>query len=199
MARKTEAILTSARTLFLERGYDATTLDDVAAASNVAKTTVYNNFRDKEHLFSEVIESITARSTVILAALEEPLFSDSPVEDRLIEFGNRLVTGVLQPSVIQLRRLAIAEAPRFPELVTRFWSHGPGRTTELLARALREADSRGELRVPDPNAAALVLAYTLLGAALDRALMVQGAHMSPSDITAHVDHSVAAFLRAYAR
>ena len=57
--RKGAVILDTARQMFLERGYDATSLDDVAAASGVSKTTVYNNFEDKEGLFSAVVLSVT--------------------------------------------------------------------------------------------------------------------------------------------
>ena len=45
--RKGEAVLASARRLFLEKGYEATTVDEIARAAHVSKATVYSNFSDK--------------------------------------------------------------------------------------------------------------------------------------------------------
>ena len=67
--RKGALILDTARQMFLERGYDATSLDDVAAASGVSKTTVYNNFEDKEGLFRAVVLAVTERAEQIISEL----------------------------------------------------------------------------------------------------------------------------------
>ena len=82
--RKGALILDTARQMFLERGYDATSLDDVAAASGVSKTTVYNNFQDKEGLFSAVVLSVTERAEQIISELGATLSGDEPVAGRLI-------------------------------------------------------------------------------------------------------------------
>lgn len=197
-ARKSEPIIASARALFLERGYDGTSLDDVAAASGVSKTTVYSNFRDKETLFARVLEEVTARAEAILTRLHAPLAGDDPVEVRLREFGDRLVGGVLQPDVVALRRLAITEALRFPALVATYWDRGPGRTVALLAEALSTCHDRGELDVGDPATAALGLAYALTGPPQDRALLTPDSPMTAAEVDAHVGHVVTAFVRAYA-
>ena len=49
-------ILTSAQALFIERGYAATTMEDIAAAAGVAVQTVYYTFRTKALLLREVVE-----------------------------------------------------------------------------------------------------------------------------------------------
>ena len=110
--RKGALILDTARQMFLERGYDATSLDDVAAASGVSKTTVYNNFEDKEGLFSAVVLSVTERAEQIISELGATLRGDEPVAARLTAVARALAYGVLNPAVVQLRRLAISEALR---------------------------------------------------------------------------------------
>lgn len=196
--RKSEAIIASARELFLARGYDGTSLDDVAAASGVSKTTVYSNFADKEALFGQVLDGATERAAEIMARMSAPLDGDGPLGDRLRAFARQLVAGVLRPDVVALRRLAVSEATRFPALASRYWDRGPGSTVRLLAEALRRAHDRGELAVDDPDAAAWCLAYTLTGPPQDRALLKPDLPMTDAEITTHVDHAVRAFVRAYA-
>src|ERR1035441_307270 len=116
--RKGALILDTARQMFLERGYDATSLDDVAAASGVSKTTVYNNFEDKEGLFSAVVLSVPERAEQISSEGGPPLRGEEPVAGRLTAVARALAYGVLNPAVVQLRRLGLSEALRFPDIVT---------------------------------------------------------------------------------
>ncbi|MGH3181351.1 MAG: TetR/AcrR family transcriptional regulator, partial [Streptosporangiaceae bacterium] len=54
-ARKRRAILNAATTLFLHDGYQATSMDEIAAAAAVSKQTVYKQFADKQSLFREIV------------------------------------------------------------------------------------------------------------------------------------------------
>ena len=196
--RKGALILNTARQLFLERGYDATSLDDVAAASGVSKTTVYNNFRDKTDLFSAVVLSVTERAEQIVAELGATLDDDGPVEARLTAVARALAHGVLNPAVVQLRRLAISEAVRFPAVVTAYWDRAPARTLALLTDSFTRMAGRGELDIDDPAAAAALFAYGVLGLHQDQALLQPARPLARADLDRHVDQMVAAFLRAYA-
>ena len=196
--RKGALILDTARQLFLERGYDATSLDDVAAASGVSKTTVYNNFKDKTDLFSAVVLSVTERAEQIISELGATLNRDEPLPGRLTAVARALAHGVLNPAVVQLRRLAIAEALRFPGIVTAYWDRAPARTLALLTDSFTRMAGRGELDIDDPAAAAALFAYGVLGLHQDQALLQPGRPLARADLDAHVDQMVAAFLRAYA-
>ncbi|HEY0717007.1 MAG TPA: TetR/AcrR family transcriptional regulator [Streptosporangiaceae bacterium] len=196
--RKGALILETARQMFLERGYDATSLDDVAAASGVSKTTVYNNFKDKEGLFSAVVLSVTERAEQIISALGPTLSADKPVAGRLNAAARALAHGVLSPAVVQLRRLAISEALRFPGIVTTYWDRAPGRTLALLTESFTRMAARGELDIDDPAAAAAFFAYAVLGLHQDQALLQPNRPLDSGDIDEHVNKVVTAFLRAYA-
>src|SRR5579875_784340 len=150
--RKGALILETARQMFLERGYDATSLDDVAAASGVSKTTVYNNFEDKEGLFRAVVLSVTERAEQIISELGATLSGDEPVAGRLTAVARALAYGVLNPAVVQLRRLAISEALRFPGIVTAYWDRAPARTLALLTQSFTQMAAQGELDTDDPAA-----------------------------------------------
>ena len=196
--RKGALILDTARQMFLERGYDATSLDDVAAASGVSKTTVYNNFEDKEGLFSAVVLAVTERAEQIISELGAALSGDEPVAERLTAVARALAYGVLNPAVVQLRRLAIAEALRFPGIVTAYWERAPARTLALLTESFTRLAARGELDIDDPAAAAALFAYAVLGLYQDQALLQPSRPLDRAEFDKHVGQVVAAFLRAYA-
>ncbi|MBP2191835.1 TetR/AcrR family transcriptional regulator [Nocardia goodfellowii] len=61
------AIVDAAKKLFVERGYDDTSVDDIARASNVSKGAVYHHFRDKQQVFAEVYRAATAVVTGVVA------------------------------------------------------------------------------------------------------------------------------------
>lgn len=195
--RKGALILDTARQMFLERGYDATSLDDVAAASGVSKTTVYNNFEDKETLFRAVVLSVTERAEQIISELGATLGGGDPIAGRLTAVARVLAYGVLNPAVVQLRRLAISEALRFPDIVTAYWDRAPARTLTMLTESFAQMAAQGELDTGDPAAAAALFAYAVLGPHQDQALLQPNRQLARSDLDEHVDHVVAAFLRAY--
>ena len=196
--RKGALILDTARQMFLERGYDATSLDDVAAASGVSKTTVYNNFEDKEGLFSAVVLTVTERAERIISELAATLSTAEPLAERLTAVARALAYGVLNPAVVQLRRLAIAEALRFPSIVTAYWERAPARTLALLTESFTQLAAQGELDIDDPAAAAAIFAYAVLGPYQDQALLQPDRQPGRADLDQHVGQVVAAFLRAYA-
>jgi TetR/AcrR family transcriptional repressor of mexJK operon len=184
--------------MFLERGYDATSLDDVAAASGVSKTTVYNNFQDKETLFSAVVLSVTERAEQIISKLGATLSGREPVAGRLTTVARALAYGVLDPAVVQLRRLAISEALRFPDIVTAYWDRAPARTLALLTESFTRMAAQGELETDDPAAAASLFAYAVLGPHQDQALLQPSRPLTRAHLDEHVGTVVAVFLRAYA-
>lgn len=169
--RKSEAVLASARTLFLDKGFDATTVEEIADAAHVSKATVYNNFPDKAAVLAALLDRVASESAQILEGVVALLDRPGPVEVRLEQTAVALVTGVLRPEVLQLRRLALAEAVHFPTEVAAYYDRGPGSTLRLLTRAFRDLDAEGVLAVPDPGEAAARFAYSVVGPAQDRALL----------------------------
>jgi AcrR family transcriptional regulator len=53
------AIVKAARRIFGERGFAATTMDDIAASARVAKGAVYHHFKTKEELFGAVFDQVS--------------------------------------------------------------------------------------------------------------------------------------------
>src|SRR5882724_10711396 len=119
-ARKRRTIVEAAASVFLEKGYDCTTMDDVATLAAVSKPTVYKYFSDKERLFAEVVRATTDEVDGLVRIVADTLADTRDVEKGLAELARRFMASLMQPQVLRLRRLVIANADRFPD-VGRIW------------------------------------------------------------------------------
>ena len=188
-ARKTDEVLDAARQVFLERGFEAATVEEVAARAGVSKATVYSNFHDKDALLVAMIDRVTSESEVILSAAVAPLDEGGDLRERLTRMAAALARGVLRPEVVQLRRLAISTASSFPASALLYWQRGPSSTIDMLEQRL------GALGFEDPRERAALFAYALIGPLQDRALF--DASFEPTDT--QINHHVAAAVDLLAR
>ena len=130
--RKRGAILEAATALFLRTGYLGTSMDEIAALARVSKQTVYKHFADKESLFAAIVTAaVDAAGDPVLEDMTTLAESDDLAAD-LRALARRQLGSVLQPQLMQLRRLVIGEANRFPELGRAFYERGAGRSTARL-------------------------------------------------------------------
>jgi TetR/AcrR family transcriptional repressor of mexJK operon len=142
-------------------------------ASSMLPLPSYKHCSDKASLFSEIV-------TTAVGEAADPVHDDVPkledsgdVEADLQGLARQLQGRVMQPRILQLRRLVIGEAGRFPGLARTFYEQGPGRTIAALAIAFERFAARGVLHLDDP----------LLAAELDR----------------YADAGVRTFLAAYGK
>lgn len=198
-ARKSDEVLGAARRIFLERGFDAATVDEIATAAGVSKATVYSNFHDKESLLAAMIDRVTAESAAILATISDQRDDDGTVEDRLRRIGGSLARGVLNPEILRLRRLAVSTAVAFPESSTLYWRRGPAAAIAMLEVRLGALVSRGELAIPDPPATAAQFAYAILGPMQDRAMFEVAFSPDAAEVERYVDNAIRQILLAYSR
>ncbi|SFP04839.1 DNA-binding transcriptional regulator, AcrR family [Amycolatopsis arida] len=197
-ARKRAAILAAARTVFLRKGYDGTSMDEVAALAAVSKQTVYKHFADKERLFTAIVTGDISATEALTADMVAALGGSDDVPADLRRFARRHIVEVTQPHLIRLRRIIIAEAERFPELARTWYASGPERAHALLAEQLDALARRGLLRVADPLLAAQHLNWLILSIPLNRAMFL-GADtaLPPGERDRCADEAVRVFLAAY--
>ena len=197
--RKRAAILDAAGQVFLAKGYVGTSMDEIAAAAAVSKQTVYKHFADKEALFHELITATVQRTDE--PAGEDPVVrGDRPFDEELRAFARRLLHGVMQPRVVQLRRLVIGEATRFPALGRAFYDLGVDKTTDTLSDAFAGLVDEGHLELDDPQLAAEHFLWLVLSIPLNRAMLLGDNHgVRVKDLDRYADAGVDAFLAAYAR
>ena len=151
-ARKRQAVLHRARQLFLEKGYAGTSMDEVAALAEVSKVTIYRHFSDKHSLFVAVVTEAIDDAKAGSQTLVDQLGSSTDVERDLRDFARRHVALVTQPHLIQMRRMIIAEAHRFPDLAKAWHRIGPERGHATLASQIDRLVERGLARCARPAA-----------------------------------------------
>jgi TetR/AcrR family transcriptional repressor of mexJK operon len=196
-SRKQAAILESATRVFLDNGFRGTSMDAIARAAGVAKQTVYQHFADKERLFAEVVRGAVNAVADPVAAEIKQLGSGSDLAADLNELAVRQLSAVLQPRVLALRRLVIAEASRFPELGQAFFDQGAGRTMNGLAARFAELSREGRLRVDNPSTAASEFNWLVMAAPINEAMLLGRTTFPAADLDLIADRAVATFMRAY--
>jgi TetR/AcrR family transcriptional repressor of mexJK operon len=196
--RKRRAILEAATTAFLGNGYLGTSMDEIAALAGVSKQTVYKHFADKERLFNEIVISTVNETSDPVHDEVLNLEDSGDVEADLRHLARRQLELVMQPRLMQLRRLVIAEAGRFPELGRTFYERGPGRTMDALAAAFQRLAARGVLELEDPLLAAAHFNWLIMSAPVNRAMILGLDEIpAPAELDRFADAGVRAFLAAY--
>jgi TetR/AcrR family transcriptional regulator, mexJK operon transcriptional repressor len=106
-------VMEVATQLFVEHGYAATSLVDIARGAGVATRTLYQHFGDKEAIFREVIFARDAEAALVPPTVEpgDTLYS------ALIRASTYTYTLTYRAQSIGLMRLMIAESKRFPEFM----------------------------------------------------------------------------------
>jgi TetR/AcrR family transcriptional repressor of mexJK operon len=197
-ARKRRAILDAATTLFLREGYLATSMDQISAAASVSKQTVYKQFADKQSLFREIVTATVAEVSDPVADQVAGLRVSTDLAAGLRALARALLAQVIQPRMMQLRRLVIGEAGRFPELGRLFYDRGPGRTIDALATTFETLAARGALRLEDPRLAAEHFNWLVMSTPLNRVMLCGEAELpAQADLDRYADAGVRAFLAAY--
>jgi TetR/AcrR family transcriptional regulator, mexJK operon transcriptional repressor len=197
-ARKRRAILEAATTAFLRNGYRGTSMDEIAALAGVSKQTVYKHFADKERLFSEIVIGTVNEASDQVHAEVLNLEESGDLEADLRGLARRELALVMQPRVLQLRRLVIGEAGRFPELGRTFYERGPGRTIAALAEAFQRLAAQGKLQLDDPSLAAAHFNWLVVSIPLNQAMLLgDDAALAPSELDRYADAGTRAFLAAY--
>jgi TetR/AcrR family transcriptional regulator, mexJK operon transcriptional repressor len=197
-SRKRREILHAARTVFLRNGYLGTSMDEIATLAAVSKQTVYKHFGGKERLFTEIVTSTVNEAGDAVHAEVLNLQDSGEIAADLRDLARRQLALVIQPQVLQLRRLVIGEADRFPELGRTFYKRGPGRTIAALATAFERLAARGVLQVDDPPLAAAHFNWLIMSIPLNQAMLCgNDKPLSPADLDRYADTGVRVFLAAY--
>lgn len=122
MARRgdklSEHILWIAKDVFLEMGFERTSMDVIASRAETSKRSLYAHFKSKEKLFLAVIELVRG---LFLSRLRIPGdYSEKPA-DALVMFCGRYLEVLLYERSIQMIRVSIAETERFPEQAAQYF------------------------------------------------------------------------------
>jgi AcrR family transcriptional regulator len=151
-----QELLDAALSVFAERGYRNTRLDEVADAAGVTKGTIYHYFSTKEELLLRAIEHHHERVFGQLEALLAGRQGSASARIRLF-----LRKGMSGGDPVRRKRLLLlmqSVAHEVPEVYRQWVVTGPLKGSLLLARLVEEGKSSGEFRSDvDGNVAARLL------------------------------------------
>jgi TetR/AcrR family transcriptional regulator, regulator of autoinduction and epiphytic fitness len=144
--RKRAAVIAAAIEEFLAAGFDATSMDRIAARASVSKRTVYNHFPGKEALFAAILAQLWESSD----AGEAPAYSAvHPLRAQLLQLLVKKLALLNDEAFLSLARVAIAAGLHSPErardMVARM-----GEREEDLTVWIRAAAADGRLKTSDP-------------------------------------------------
>jgi TetR/AcrR family transcriptional repressor of mexJK operon len=195
--RKRKALLLAATEVFLDKGYDSTSMDDVAAKAAVSKPTVYKYFSDKERLFAEIVRATTGEIDELVRLVIETMARQTSVESGLILLARHFLTALMRPRVLRLRRLVMANADRFPDVGRSWYEQGFERVLATLAISFQGLAERKLLHVDDPLLAANHFVGLLLWIPINKAMFTGDHRSSPDELERFAVAAVHAFLAGY--
>jgi TetR/AcrR family transcriptional repressor of mexJK operon len=190
-ARLREArLVETAAALFMERGFDATSVDAVAEAAGVSKATVYSHYQDKADLFAAVLRR---QINELFGDLDQLNVDSGGAEEVLLNLGRRAVMLSMRSEATAIYRTVIAQAHRFPVLAEMLDREGFQRGSANIANVLRRLEARGELTLDDPDTAAEMFLSLVIGRQSRMAML--GLKLDPQKLEDGLPAAVHLFLR----
>ena len=144
-----------ARQLFLEHGFEATTVAQIAEAADVAQGTFFNHFPSKQAVLAEMTSEVSGH---LESMVDEQLMRPIPALDRITGFADCVAKeiaqarGLARDVLLELMRTGASAGEAYPYLE---------RVHEPFTAILREGQAKGEVRA-DLDAA--FLAEMVVGA-----------------------------------
>jgi TetR/AcrR family transcriptional repressor of mexJK operon len=181
--------------LFARDGFDAVTMEAVAAQAGVSKMTVYSHFTDKETLFETIVTSV---SDEMIQAFPTPGLSDEALDERLTRIGIVFLTIILRPAVASMAHTLPAALRNNQALAVRFYNAGPARMRAALAKIIDKAASEGGLVVDSAAWAADDLMALWEGGLQCLCAFGLSGPTTPEEIARRARRGTMLFLRAYA-
>lgn len=180
-----QELLAAALDQFVERGYAATRLEDVARRAGVSKGTLYLYFANKEELFKAVV-----RCTIVEAIGEAELDAagfEGPSAAFLRELLMRWWTQCCATPLAGITKLMFAEGHNFPELAHFYNEEVVARGTRLIHGVLVRGIARGEFRAIDPDIMTQVLVAPVMMLMMWTQSFMPACEMPPIDPHAYMD------------
>ncbi|MHC3906855.1 TetR/AcrR family transcriptional regulator [Achromobacter marplatensis] len=180
---------------FRTAGYEATSMDRIAAAAGVSKRTVYNHFPSKDALFGQMLEQLWDSSA---DSVDMAYRADLPLDQQLKQLLKQKLDLLSDPSFIDLARVALAEIIHSPEraqrIVCRMGEKESGVTVWIQA-----AIADGRLIGVDPDFAGHQLQGLVKSFAFWPQVTFGQPPLGPEECKRVADSAVAMFLGCYAR
>jgi len=153
-----DRIVRLAAPLFLKKGYDNVSIDDVISVAGGSKATIYAWFGGKQGLFEAVVRQKCDDVTLAIA-----IDADGSLEEQLTQIGQSFVAMVLTPPILEFHRLMVSIGRTFPEAGRLFFQSGPSSAYAIVAKWIERHQKDGRLIDEDPYRLAVLFLDMLIG------------------------------------
>jgi len=145
-----EAIVEAASRLFLQRGFGAVSMDELAEAAGLARRTLYNQFTSKEEIFREMLLRVSGH---LEDAFPPGVETQGDVEEVLRLVARMILELHGRPEYLGFLRMVVADSRQFPWIAEEFAAVMDPQT-ERLARYVAHLTAMGVLECHSPTLAA---------------------------------------------
>jgi AcrR family transcriptional regulator len=190
-------ILDAAQQVFLQKGYQSASIDEIAELAPASKPTIYGHFPSKEALFTAVVARVVNGLTGFAGYTPD----GRTVQDKLTNLGTELVERFIKDTV-GVTRVTIAEADRFPALSRHVHATARDRAADAVSHLLNDAShtlsrtSKAPFSTKRSLATAQIFMDLILLPMLMRSLMGDEAKVLRRELPSFVRERVNFFLAA---
>lgn len=187
------AFLEAASQLFVEKGYEQTSLNDILRLSGGSRATLYEHFGDKQGLFRAVLELHCLQIFEDITRRHGQENTSTP-QEWLVHLGLQLARTLCCEQSAAFLRTLISQGKRVPDIVASFVDEGPDRTTDHLIAFFTEMTRRGLLAVPHPETAASAFIGMIVAPVLLKRLILPEEKINEKELEGYVHQAVRQFL-----
>jgi AcrR family transcriptional regulator len=181
------AFLKAARDVFLEYGYEAANMAEIVKRAGGSLSTLYSQFGGKKGLFEAMID---ARVRELTAQMQIELAAHAPLREGLRRIGEAFLLKQTQPESLDVFRLMVAQAKKFPDIAETWGKRGPEQVRKALAEYLRDRAEAGEIRIQNFELAAAIYFDLVRSRIQFRALLNPSYEPTEAEVRDTVDRAV---------
>ena len=138
---KQRRLLEQAERLFMQKGFKAVTMDEIAAAAGISKMTIYNQYQSKENLFLEINLLLISRFN---HEVKKAVWKETSTFDRL-----RVYFELGQQTADQISPAYFKDIYEMPYLIEKIAAYKQQTTLTILWDILKEGSRSGEVQETD--------------------------------------------------
>jgi TetR/AcrR family transcriptional repressor of mexJK operon len=156
--QRRERIVRLAAPLFLKKGYDNVSIDEIIGVVGGSKATIYAWFGGKEGLFEAVVRQECSDVTMAIH-----VDAAGSLEAQLTEIGRSFLAMVLSPPILEFHRLMVSIGRTFPDIGRLFYETGPASAYQIVAAWIAKQQKERRIIEEDPYRLAVLFLDMLIG------------------------------------
>jgi len=191
---KRQSIIEGATQMFLQYGFNASSMDKIAQAAPVSKATLYKYFDSKDALLAAVIEHLCLN---LFQVVDDAIAETESIENILKKIASAFVELIFSEDALGLYRLIITECRDFPQLGQLVYDSAPKIVNTQLITYLDSLNQRNEVTLLDVNFAADAFISLLKGELHFQCLLGIRTIPTSEEKKVHIEQVVKLFIQGF--